>query len=143
MCFDQSSDVMLPTGFIDVVEKHVGQLFKRLIREAKTSAEIHSEILSRYQTHWGKIHSNTTCLSCLRRRPQYGLHCEHVVCENCVLIFGSRSPGDPLLYELKTCFLCGEEMVGGVQFECIHLPQASGCCATTAEACGGSPRLDG
>ncbi|KAJ0100665.1 hypothetical protein J7T55_002025 [Diaporthe amygdali] len=123
ICFEGSSDVMLRSGFIDAVEKHFDESFGQLIRGPNTSARIHGETLGRYRTAWKEIHSNSTCLSCLRRRPQYGLQCGHVVCESCVLSFGNRSPGDPWLFELETCFLCGEEMLGGALVR-VHPPTA-------------------
>lgn len=114
---------MLRSGFIDTVREHLESFFGLLTRESRPSAEVHRETLARYKTLWRKIHSSSTCLSCLRRRPQYGLHCGHVVCENCILVFGHRSADDPWLYSIKECFLCGEDMPEEVNVR-VHPPTA-------------------
>jgi hypothetical protein len=116
MAFEGTRDVILRSGFIGRVEDRLRGFFEQSIRRSGTpSSEIHKGNLRMFEDRWRDIHSSSTCLACLRRRPQYGLPCGHIVCENCVLVFGECSVDDPWIFKVHRCFLCGvgisEELV--------------------------------
>lgn len=107
MAFEESSDVILLSGFISLVEGRFSEYFRQSVqRNAKSSAEIHRENLEQFEDHWHSIRSDRTCFTCLRRRPQYNLHCGHCVCQTCVTNFGDQSRDDPWDFKVRRCFLC-------------------------------------
>ena len=88
--------MILRSGVVNMVEQCLHNLFQQHAEvPGKASAEIHRENLKRFESRWPAIQSSSTCLSCLRRRPQYALPCGHFVCDNRVQIFGESSPDDP------------------------------------------------
>jgi hypothetical protein len=109
MAFKDSRDVILRSGFIKLVESNLQKFFEQSICGVPTS-EIHKRSLRRFEGRWHDIRSSSTCLVCLRRRPQYNLACGHCVCENCVKIFGACSLDDPWIFKVHHCFLCGTGM---------------------------------
>lgn len=121
--FAESKDAILRSGFINLVRTHLISFFEQLTHGPSSAAEIHSSNLNRFKHHWQNIQSSSTCLCCLRRRPQYNLSCGHILCENCVLIFGDVDEHDPWMYKIHHCFLCGEEMPEEVNVK-IHPPTA-------------------
>ncbi|KAH7108826.1 phospholipase, partial [Dendryphion nanum] len=66
---------------------------------------------------------SSTCLCCLRRRPQYGLPCGHTICENCVLVFGECCVDDPWIFKIRHCLLCGVNMPEELTVK-VHPPTA-------------------
>ena len=74
----------------------------------KTAAEVHRATLRIDQGCWRQIRTNQTCLTCLRRKPEYTLTCGHTICETCVHIFAQESSSSKSRYELKACLLCSE-----------------------------------
>lgn len=115
IAFEESRDVILRSGFISKFESQLRVFFEQSIRSGGTpSSEIHRDNLRVFEDRWRNIKSSTTCFTCLRRRPQYKLRCGHIVCENCVLVFGERCVDDPWIFKVKCCFLCGFEMLEDV-----------------------------
>jgi hypothetical protein len=111
IAFEGSRDVILRSGFISEVETQLRGFFEQSIRSKATpSLEIHRGNLRIFEHRWRSIQSSTTCLVCLRRRPQYGLPCGHIICENCVLVFRECCVDDPWIFRVHRCFLCGVEM---------------------------------
>ena len=108
--FEASSDKILRPNLINIIEKHFQQFFNILTNKSRTASDIHRSNLAHFEADWRDIQSTNTCLSCLRRRPQYGLSCGHVICENCVQIFGDCSPDDIWLFFISRYFLCNEKM---------------------------------
>jgi hypothetical protein len=124
MAFEGSRDVILRSGFISNVESRLCEFFEQSIHsEGTPSLEIHRVNLRIFEDRWRSIQSSATCLVCLRRRPQYGLPCGHIVCENCVLVFGECCVDDPWIFRVHRCFLCGVEMPKEVVVK-IHPPTA-------------------
>ncbi|KIV98622.1 uncharacterized protein PV09_09590, partial [Verruconis gallopava] len=102
-------------NMVGLIERHMSEFFDTLIQTAVvTAADVHRGQLERFRINWSKIHSTSTCLSCLRRRPQYALPCKHSVCENCVLVFGDCCIDDPWIYKIQNCWLCGFDTNGQV-----------------------------
>ncbi|KAH7016629.1 acyl transferase/acyl hydrolase/lysophospholipase [Macrophomina phaseolina] len=57
----------------------------------------------------GRLHSNLTCLCCLRRKPEHIMPCCHALCDACVLMFYQRAPGIEACYDIDSCLFCGHE----------------------------------
>lgn len=123
IAFEGCQDVVLRSGFVDMIRKHLLAHFEQLVCSSMSSAEIHRHTLSKFKDRWSQIESTSTCLCCLRRRPQYSLHCGHVICENCVLVFGEVDEDDPWVYKIHQCFLCGKKMPERVTIR-THPPTA-------------------
>lgn len=124
MAFEGTGDVILRSGFISRVEDRLRGFFEQSIRRGGTSSlEIHKGNLKRFEDRWLNIHSSSTCFACLRRRPQYGLPCGHIICENCVVLFGDDYEDDPWIFKIHDCFLCGAEMSEEVVVR-VHPPTA-------------------
>jgi len=123
MAFEGSPDVVLFTGFINSIESQLRELFQQLTHGGKTSVDIHRSTLRRFAGRWRGIHSSSTCYPCLRRRPQHGLECGHINCENCVVVFGDGCKDDPCDFIIQDCFLCGAEMSEKVVVR-VHPPTA-------------------
>ena len=121
--FADSKDAILRSGLISLVSTHLRGFFEQLTHDSIAAVEIHRCTLNRFKSHWRGIQSSSTCLCCLRRRPQYGLSCGHILCENCVLVFGTADERDPWMYKIHHCFLCGEGMSEEVAIR-VHPPTA-------------------
>jgi hypothetical protein len=109
LSYEKPTDILLPSGFVKMIEGQMKEMFHDVFHSSisKVTAKVHMSVLRRFQSSWADIFSFETCLVCLRRRPQYGLPCGHCICENCVIVFGQRSPRDPYLFQISKCFLCG------------------------------------
>jgi hypothetical protein len=68
----------------------------------------HQRQLSQNRETLSEVKLSSTCLSCIRRRPQFGLPCGHLICENCVRTFYNPSENDPWEYQLEICLICGQ-----------------------------------
>jgi len=121
--FADSEDVILRSGLINLVRTHLKSFFEQLTHSSMAVAEIHRSNMSRFGDHWHSIRSSSTCLCCLRRRPQYSLCCGYIICENCVLVFGDVDEDDPWMYEIHHCLLCKEKMPQEATIR-IHPPTA-------------------
>ncbi|SCN98200.1 uncharacterized protein FFNC_10015 [Fusarium fujikuroi] len=106
MKFEESNSVVLRSGFLDLVRKHFEHYAQLTTHGSKLPAEIHIENLDRSRSHWQDVYSNSVCLACLRRMPIYDLPCGHVICGNCVSVFGEESKKEPYLFFVRRCFLC-------------------------------------
>lgn len=108
MLIDDTSILVLPSGFVKLVEDAFLERFQKLdSRAVATSVDLHRQLLLRFKSGWLAYRSNEDCLVCLRRTPQYELPCGHFICENCVRVFGRRSQHNPWLFEIDSCFWCG------------------------------------
>ena len=111
MTFEKSNDVILLTGFIKMVERGLFEYFRQYNqRGGKPSIDLHRENLERFRDNWRDIRSDSTCFTCLRRRPQHNLQCGHCVCQTCVINFGDESIDDPWDFKVRQCFLCNMTM---------------------------------
>lgn len=122
IAFDETNDVVLRSGMVNMVETHFTRYFEQLIA-GRAAASIHADNLARFQRWWPSIQSSSTCLCCLRRRPQHGLPCGHCFSENCVVVFGNRSDDDPWTFNVHRCFLCGQAPPTHVAVK-VHPPTA-------------------
>lgn len=124
IAFEESPEIILRSGFINKVETQLGDFFEQSIRGKRTPPlEIHKGNLRSFKDLWYNIQSSSTCLACLRRRPQHGLQCGHIACEDCVQNFGERSLDDPRDFKVYYCFLCGVKMTPEITVK-THPPTA-------------------
>jgi hypothetical protein len=72
-----------------------------------STATWHRQKLSAAQPDWLNMYSETTCLVCIRERPQYRLPCGHIICETCIRRYGDQS--DIWTFDIHNCFLCTRE----------------------------------
>jgi hypothetical protein len=122
MAFEESQDVILRTGFIKLVESNLRGFFKQFLL-GTPSLEIHRRNLGSFKSRWHNIFSSNTCFVCLRRIPQYALACKHIVCENCVILFGAPGLDNPWISKVLCCFLCCAKMPEEVIVK-VHPPTA-------------------
>ena len=105
-----SLNLVLPSVFIKMIQDQLEKFFEKHVSGSGTpSAVIHSDNLARFRSQWLMIRSEGTCLTCLRRKPEYFLLCGHPVCENCAQVFGQRSEHDRWAFVIPNCFTCGRE----------------------------------
>lgn len=81
-------------------------MFSTLAQYPKGSAQLHRDNFKDKHLLWAQLKTNTTCLFCLRRKPEHVLSCGHAVCDTCVRIFGQASPGLEYHYRISNCILC-------------------------------------
>jgi hypothetical protein len=108
---EESPDVILRTGFINIVENWLQKYFKQYNRKGgKPSARIHKDNLEQFHERWSNIRSDDVCFACLRQIPQYNLPCGHCICRTCVVNFGEQTADDPWEFRIHQCFLCMRAM---------------------------------
>jgi len=88
------------------IETHLGAMFVTMNRHSNGSAQLHQDNLRDQKMDWTQLQTNTTCLSCLQRKPEHVLTCGHAVCDTCVRIFGQALPASEYHYSIHTCILC-------------------------------------
>lgn len=105
LAHEGSTHIILPSGFIRLLEGEYVEQVEAFSRLANPSNVIwHQEKLSVFQRDFLTMRSNDTCLVCLGERPQYGLPCGHMLCDDCVRKFGAKS--DMWTFDVHRCFLC-------------------------------------
>jgi hypothetical protein len=97
-----------PSEFCDAVLAHFTDLFKSM-DPVTPSVAVRRRILSRFQRRWGGLYSSTSCFFCLSRAPEHMLACSHAMCDNCVVIFGSKSSVAEHYFEVPQCPMCATE----------------------------------
>lgn len=122
MAFEESQDVILRSGFIKLVESNLRGFFEQFVL-GTPSLEIHRRNLESFKSRWHNIFSSKSCFVCMRRKPQYSLACGHIVCENCVILFGTPDLDNPWISKVLRCFLCRTEMPEEVIVK-VHPPTA-------------------
>lgn len=101
--------------------RHFGSLFNS-INPTTTSAHIRQRALRRFYRSWGGLYSTTCCFFCLNRAPEHMLACRHAMCDNCIVIFGSKSQSAEYHYHIEQCPMCCQE----VQLTIRQLPPTKG-----------------
>jgi len=72
----------------------------------------HRHTILSFKDTWKNIHSDSTCLMCLCRRPEYGLPCGHSFCGIDIQRFGTVLDTDPHKFTVQSCFLCSQDTKG-------------------------------
>ncbi|KAH7363976.1 patatin-like phospholipase-like protein [Rhexocercosporidium sp. MPI-PUGE-AT-0058] len=113
LAHEGSTHMILPSGFIRLLEDEFVTQVEAFIKLLDVSSAIwHRRMLCTTKTNWFSIRSKTTCLVCLRARPQYRLPCGHIICDNCVRLHGEKK--DIWDFHVPHCFLCGLETSGAI-----------------------------
>lgn len=86
------------------VERHCINQFSRLQNGLISSSRLHWGNIRQLDASISSYRSNTTCLFCLRRMPEYHLSCGHCVCNECILVFGAATSGREGRFKLR-CIL--------------------------------------
>lgn len=101
--------------------------------EIQVAAEIHrDDVLASFYRHVsknGKIdryNSHSVCFCCLLRPPEHALPCGHVLCTQCITLYGHRQPGSRTEISIEYCPLEVQTMRASQSWK-IHLkPEAAG-----------------
>lgn len=123
IAFDNCTDIILRSGFINSIKKRLQHRLESSIKESISTSETHCHTLRSFKRQWCDIKSTSTCLCCLHRRAQHVLSCGHVICENCVVVFADVHEDDPSIFRIHRCFLCGDRASEEIKVK-IHPPTA-------------------
>ena len=93
-----------------MVELSLLSIFQQYTLGAKSAADLHQDTIQLLADYWSETFSDSTCLSCLNRRPSRGLECGHCICDVCVTNFAESREDDPWEYSISRCCLCGKLM---------------------------------
>ena len=96
------------TRFTTALESKFCEFANQLMIKDVDDESFYSGILSSFKESWHQIHSTTTCFTCLARRPENTLECDHALCTPCTMVYGECSEANPWDFFVKTCPLCGE-----------------------------------
>lgn len=88
------------------IQDHLIVLFSTLLSSERNAAQIHRSQIQASNIPWSRTYSNRTCISCLRRSPEYSFSCGHAICETCIQIFGTRTPKTEFEYRFDKCLVC-------------------------------------
>ncbi|KAJ5146619.1 uncharacterized protein N7515_001183 [Penicillium bovifimosum] len=100
---------MSPSEFCDGVLARFTDFFKS-IDPMTPPVAVRRRMLRRFHRRWGGLYSSTSCFFCLNRAPEHMLACRHAMCDNCVVIFGSKSSAGEHALEVTQCPMCGTEV---------------------------------
>jgi hypothetical protein len=93
----------------------------RALQSGTSSADLRNEFMKSAKLI-AAIKSNMTCLSCLHRAPEHLFSCGYSVCENCLLIFSTCTPGAEYHMKVDHCLFCQEL----IHFNCRVKPPTAG-----------------
>ena len=110
--------------------------------EIQDAAEIHrDDVMAYFYRHVmiegkpGRYTSHTVCFCCLLRPPEHALPCGHVLCTQCVMIYGRLKPGNRSAIEINHCPM-ESQTIQIPQSWSIHLkPDAAGVRILTLDGC--------
>lgn len=88
------------------IKGHLAAFFMNMVSSGQTAAQLHRENINRLDIQRSQLQSNSTCLWCLRRKPESPLSCKHAICNACVRIHGEEMPIVDCQYHIKACLLC-------------------------------------
>ncbi|KAF1844020.1 FabD/lysophospholipase-like protein [Cucurbitaria berberidis CBS 394.84] len=101
--------------------------------EIQVAAEIHrDDVMAWFYRHVsgdgrpGRYNSHSVCFCCLLRPPEHALPCGHVLCTQCIMIYGHPRPGSRTEIQIEYCPL-EVQTVRASQPWRVHLkPDAAG-----------------
>jgi hypothetical protein len=95
------------------MESVIGELFLTMfVNSGQDFKQSHRHTILSFKDTWKNIHSDSTCLMCLCRRPEYGLPCGHSFCGIDIQRFGTVLDTDPHKFTVQSCFLCSQDTEG-------------------------------
>jgi hypothetical protein len=96
----------IPTSAIRAITIHLTTFYGRMASGHGTSRTVHLENMVQLRSLLMEVHTNRTCLACLRRVPQHPLSCRHALCDECFSRFGKPLAGTEFRYHIRSCILC-------------------------------------
>lgn len=91
---------------VSLIRKEFSSWTSVAVSNGEPTARIHMNNLQQMKSYWACLKSNNTCLTCLRRKPEYALSCGHSMCEICIQIFGDKRSVAECQFHLQACVLC-------------------------------------
>jgi len=88
------------------IKKYLAIYFADMVSVGKTAAQVHQGNGGGLGIPWLQLQSNSTCLWCVRRKPENPLSCGHAICNACVRIYGAEMPIVDCQYHIGACILC-------------------------------------
>lgn len=82
-------------------------VFKTHNNAGTSARETHRQQLALHHVHLVELKSHRSCFCCFMRMPEKVLACGHALCDECIKIYGLRSPSEKNTYHLSECVLCG------------------------------------
>ena len=77
-----------------------------MLSSDRNAAVLHRNQIQALNILWRQTYSNRTCLSCLRRSPEYTFSCGHAICDTCTQIFGIPTLRNEFEYQFDNCLIC-------------------------------------
>ncbi|KAJ5291406.1 hypothetical protein N7478_000657 [Penicillium angulare] len=105
----------------DAVKAEFTRLFT-MMNPARSSAGIRREVLNRFFNEREGLYSLTACLFCMSKVPEHVLPCRHAICDDCIVIFGSKSAAAEYHHNITQCPMC----ITRFQFSVRLLPPTKG-----------------
>ncbi|KAH6868994.1 acyl transferase/acyl hydrolase/lysophospholipase [Thelonectria olida] len=102
---------LLPSEMVELIKDSMATHYAEVQASGSSVVDWHRLQLSQSHSFLSRASSDETCLCCIRRRPQYTLHCGHAICQTCVKSFhrqgGNDPDSDPWVVQLDACQICG------------------------------------
>lgn len=102
----ESMRLILPSEMVRLIEESMVTQHAQT-QALESSVAWHRQQLARFHKFLSVIYSKETCLSCIRRKPQYKFQCGHFICRTCIKEFYPRNDLDPWVILPDTCHICG------------------------------------
>lgn len=77
-----------------------------MLSSDRSAAVLHQSQIQASNIPWRQTYSNRTCLTCLRRSPEYSFSCGHAICDTCTRIFGVPTLRTEFEYRFDNCLIC-------------------------------------
>ena len=95
------------------IEKVIGELYQtKFVNSRQDFKQSHRRTVLSLKDTWKDVQSDSTCLMCLCRRPEYGLPCGHSFCGIDIQRFGNVLHDNPHRFAVQSCFLCSQDTEG-------------------------------
>ncbi|KAF3315355.1 hypothetical protein TWF173_003895 [Orbilia oligospora] len=142
---------VIPESFINSVKSYIMDTIDRFRPEGLDQKKLRVLVTSEHRKNMERLreggiypqpgraeegdpfHRSSICYSCLFRRPEYLLPCNHTACEDCIrshsdsTIEATRMKRATGKHILKSCVICNTSIGEGWPFEVSLRPPLSGC----------------
>ncbi|KAI9766696.1 MAG: hypothetical protein M1840_006340 [Geoglossum simile] len=93
-------------NWCQLIEDQVTTMLLRMEVDNVSSSKLRWHNLKAFGQDWAALKTTTTCLFCLRRKPEHMLRCGHAMCDTCACIFGEKTLGVEYHFDVLACVLC-------------------------------------
>ncbi|KAI9769827.1 MAG: hypothetical protein M1840_003821 [Geoglossum simile] len=121
-----------PGNWCQLIEDQVTTMLLRMEVDNISSFKLRWHNLKAFGQDWAALKTTTTCLFCLRRKPEHMLCCGHAMCDTCACIFGEQTPGVEYHFDVFACVLCQLEAKLTIKLK----PPTAGTCLLTVDGGG-------